>query len=568
MDDDLIRSELDADGVLVATIDMPDRTMNVFSAGLMDALDALMDLAESDAAVQSVVVTSGKASFLAGADLVMVRGYTQSAKTATHDAMFAMCGRLGRQFVRLERSGKPWVAAVNGIALGGGLELALACRVRLVGDDPRIQLGTPEVRWGLLPGAGGTQRLPRLAPCEPALDLLLSGRSIDPATAVRLGIFARALPANALLDEAKAVARSLHGTPYDATAKFANLAQADVPPWSKAEAREAARRHGVGEDDFERYPAYGAIADCVLKGARLPLDEATIVEMQQFLRLMFSPVAGRMVRTLFLERLRAERELAAPPGVAVEGIGKGRISEALGAWAETLARAKLPLADDTSLPADTLELVGRDGSRRRVALGTIEHPSSAASPFPLAVLSPAGPYGRIVESVGADAATHPLVAALAARLRALAWRTPGPASLLQRLHGAALADQAAIAVEAAAAEGAGDPLFLDTAACLAGVTPAWSGGPLTWAWAEREVLRPHLDASAQRLGEARAGAGARLRMIDRSRVGFVTEPTTERIDAWRVELYCRATGETDPVYCDEAAARAAGHARIAARLPA
>jgi len=117
----LIRPTLEPDGVLVASIDMPGRPMNVFSADLMDALDALMDRVDSDAAVHSVVLTSAKSSFLAGADLVMVRGFTDSAKTLSTDQMFELCGRLGRQFVRLEASAKPWVAAVNGIALGGGL---------------------------------------------------------------------------------------------------------------------------------------------------------------------------------------------------------------------------------------------------------------------------------------------------------------------------------------------------------------------------------------------------------------------------------------------------------------
>ena len=183
-----ITMALDADGVLLATIDMAGRAMNVFSVELMDALDALMDRVERDPQVGSCVVTSGKPTFLAGADLVMVRGYCDAARTNSHEQMFALCGRLGRQFVRMEASAKPFVAAVNGLALGGGLELALACRVRLVADDPRLQLGVPEVRWGLLPGAGGTQRLPRLAGFEPALDLLLSGRSIAPATALELGI--------------------------------------------------------------------------------------------------------------------------------------------------------------------------------------------------------------------------------------------------------------------------------------------------------------------------------------------------------------------------------------------
>ncbi|HEY2559486.1 MAG TPA: enoyl-CoA hydratase-related protein [Caldimonas sp.] len=496
--DPLIHQSLDPDGVLVATIDMPGRTMNVFSPELIDALDALMDRVEADARVQSVVVTSGKTSFLAGADLTMVRGYTQSARTACYDDMFALCGRLGRQFVRLEAQAKPWVAAVGGIALGGGLELALACRVRLVAADPRIQLGTPEVRWGLLPGAGGTQRLPRLAGCEVALDLLLSGRSIEPETAVRLGIFQREVPAASLLHEARSAARALHGSPFDAAAKFTHLAQTDVPTWSDVAAREAARRHGVGDDDFEHYPAYRAIADSVLKGARRSLADASAIEMDQFLRLMFDPVAGRMVRTLFLERLRAERELAAPTDTVVERVGHGVIGETRRAWADALTRTKLPVTTDSGLPTDTLELVGRDGGRARIALATIDERSEVGRPIPFAVLSPAGPYGRVVESVGGDDATRALVAALAARLRALAWHTPGPESVLQRLHAVPLEDQPAIALEAAAADGAGDPAFLDTAACLAGVTPAWTGGPLAHAWSEREALRPGFAASAQR----------------------------------------------------------------------
>jgi 3-hydroxyacyl-CoA dehydrogenase/enoyl-CoA hydratase/3-hydroxybutyryl-CoA epimerase len=351
--------------------------------------------------------------------------------------------------------------------------------MRIVADDPRLQLGVPEVRWGLLPGAGGTQRLPRLAGFAAAMDMLLTGKSVDPATAVRLGIFAAAVPPARLLDDARAIARAQHGKPYDVREKFRHLAQADVPAHSEATARAVALQHGVGAETFDLYPAYSAIVDSVLQGARLPLAEANAVEMHQFLRLMFSPVAGCMVRTLFLERLRAERELAAPAGVKIERIGLGTLSPA---WAEALAKLKLPQAVDPALPADTLELVDLQGGRHRVALRTLDGAATATATAttPCAVLAPAGPYGRVLEIVGAGDASAAVLAALAARLWSLPWRTPGPASVLQQLHGLALPQQVPMATAAAAAPGAGDAAFLDVAVCLAGIAPAWSGGPLTW----------------------------------------------------------------------------------------
>ena len=492
-----IRSTLDADGVLLAIIDMPGRTMNVFSVGLMDSLDALMDRAEADPEVRSVVVSSAKPTFLAGADLVMVRGYTDQAKTDTHAQMFERCGRLGRQFVRLEASAKPWVAAVNGIALGGGLELALACRARLVTDDPRTQLGVPEVRWGLLPGAGGTQRLPRLAGFEPAMDLLLSGRSIAPDDAVRMGLFARTVPAATLIEVAKSLARTMHGEPYDVHVKFARLDQGDVPPYDEATAKAIAVRHGVDAQAFGLYPAYSAIVDSVLKGARLPLAEATTVEMNQFLRLMFDPVAGRMVRTLFLERLRAERELAAPAGMRIERIAVGAIGESRRAWSEALAKVKLPQVADPALPADALALIDVQGRVHRVALSVLEEGTQVGGevPLPRAVLSPAGPYGRVLEIVGASDDDAAALAALAGKLWSLPWRTPGPASVLQEMRGRPLAQQAQIALRHATRSSADELAFIDVAACLSGVTPAWTGGPLTWLWAEQKHQLAGFDAS-------------------------------------------------------------------------
>ncbi|MGE0098851.1 MAG: enoyl-CoA hydratase/isomerase family protein [Hydrogenophaga sp.] len=494
---ELIRSVLETDGVLLATIDMPDRTMNVFSFELMGALDALMDRVESDEAVRAVVLTSGKSSFLAGADLVMVRGYCSEARRESHEHMFERCGRLGRQFVRLEASEKPWIAAVNGLAMGGGLELAMACRARVVADDARIQLALPEIRWGLLPGAGGTQRLPRLVGFELGLDLLLTGRSLSPAEAVRAGLFAHAVPADRLLEQARTMARNLMGQAYDPRLKFAHLAQADVPVHGDETARALALHHGVSDDTFSRYPAYSAIVDSVLKGARLPLAEATAVEMNQFLRLMFSPVAGRMVRTLFLERLRAERELAPPRDTQLASIRHGAFSAGRQTWAQALARVKVPCTQDDALSADSLALTDSLGHTYSVRARVLGDAAQAGEGETVVVLAPAGAYGRVLEIVGrADEPAAALAAALAQRLWAVPWRSNGTTGLLQSLVGKDLPEQAALALRWAARPGAGDPAFLDVAACLSGVAPGWSGGPLAWLWDEQARVQPALDASA------------------------------------------------------------------------
>jgi 3-hydroxyacyl-CoA dehydrogenase/enoyl-CoA hydratase/3-hydroxybutyryl-CoA epimerase len=494
-----IHSRLATDGVLIATIDMPGRSMNVFSVELMDALDALLDQVNADAAIRSVVLTSGKSAFLAGADLVMVRGYTESGRTLNEEQMFELCGRLGRLFVRLEASAKPWVAAVNGLALGGGLELAMACRARLVSDDPRIQLGLPEVRWGLLPGAGGTQRLPRLAGFEAGLSLLLTGRSMAPQEAVERGVFERQVPAAELLEQACALAVRLQGQPFDASFKFAHLAQQDVPPCTDDEVRAQAHHHGVSDEQLRDYPAYSTIIRCVLLGARQALPEASATEMRQFLHLMFDPVAGNMIRTLFLNRQRADRELAAPAGLRVERITHGAWTDAAALWPEALARSRITLAEDTQLPPDTLVLQDTQGAQHRVRAGTLAGRDNTSADAE-AVLTPAGPYGRVLEVVGASADSAAALAALAPRIGALPYRSGDGLSVMRRLNAAPAAplDARALAALRLLDSGAAPQAdILDVAAAAANLYPAYTGGPLTCLWQQRERLLPLMDGDTR-----------------------------------------------------------------------
>src|SRR5690606_25277878 len=150
-------------------------------------------------AIKGAVITSGKASgFLAGADLRMLgRGGPGGAAKLSRKEQFENVFNLNRMLRVLETSGhpakklqdgeahaKPVAAAVNGLALGGGLELVLACHHRVVADDPKVQLGVPEVQVGLLPGGGGTQRLPRLAGLQNAAMMATQGKPVDPQTAL------------------------------------------------------------------------------------------------------------------------------------------------------------------------------------------------------------------------------------------------------------------------------------------------------------------------------------------------------------------------------------------------
>lgn len=531
---ELIRSELRDAGVLLATIDMPGRTMNVFSEDLIDALQALLERAERDRAVRAVVVTSGKPSFLAGADLAMVRGMTERARTGTRDEMFAYCGRLGRLFLRIERSAKPWVAAVNGLAMGGGLELALACRRRLAADVAGTLLGVPEVRLGLLPGAGGTQRLPRLAAPGLAFDLLLSGRSLDAKAAVAAGLFDEALAPDALLARALERARQEAAIPYRDDAKYRFL-RPDVPADGESAVAEIAAAAGVTPAMLHDYPAYRAIVRAVLQGADQPLAQACDTEMTRFLELMFDPVAGNMIAALFLDRQRLERLMR--DAARVVAIAHGPLSARAAAWAEVLARAGVPVTSDALLGEDEVAVRGADDAVLGLAVCDLDaatddgraampaantphagpsagavaaYPATAGAipesaperpATPSAVLSPPGPHGRVVEVVGLVPGVPgaALAAGLARAIRAIAYWTPAGASVLAAIRDAggraggprertaatdadsdAFARMGDAAAAAVAAGRATDPALLGSAAVLAGLMPAYTGGPLAF----------------------------------------------------------------------------------------
>ena len=194
-----INFQRDGDHVVTLTIDMPGRAMNVLNDELTDPFVEALSRVEADPAIAGVIITSGKKEFLVGADIDKLSCITQAAQA------FELAQQFKALLRRLERCGRPVVAALNGSALGGGLELALACHHRIAIRQSAAKFGLPEVKLGLLPGGGGTQRLPRLIGMQNALPLLLEGKELRAEQAQQQGILhALAVDGEQMLAMAKA----------------------------------------------------------------------------------------------------------------------------------------------------------------------------------------------------------------------------------------------------------------------------------------------------------------------------------------------------------------------------
>src|SRR5205823_708750 len=159
--------------------------MNVLDETSVNELEAIVQQTSADAAVKGVVITSGKEALSAGAGLSVLEGMSRSyagvvkakGEGAANPILIDQRRRFSLVFRGIETSGKPWVAAINGLALGGGFELTLCCHYRVAAENPKTRLGLPEIKVGLFPGAGGTQRVPRIVPPQDAMQLLLKGEA-------------------------------------------------------------------------------------------------------------------------------------------------------------------------------------------------------------------------------------------------------------------------------------------------------------------------------------------------------------------------------------------------------
>src|SRR6201997_2374446 len=296
------RIERLGNGVLHLVFDMPGRSMNVFSNAAIEELGWFSDwLPQSD--VAGVVIRSGKSSaFCAGADLAELEtayDMVMAAPTAERDGVaFDHFFRLSQGLRKLETAGKPVAIAIAGLALGGGAEFALAAHHRVLTDHPQATFGLPESLVGLLPGGGGTQRLPRLIGIEAALPVLLDGARIGGQAAIAAGLADELVAPG---EEGAAAQRWVLSQP-PATQSW------DQPGWRAKDAKRSAaligqRRASVLAETLGHYPAPLAILDCVEQGFPQNFDSAIRTEMQIFARLIQRREPRNMIRTLFLGRL-------------------------------------------------------------------------------------------------------------------------------------------------------------------------------------------------------------------------------------------------------------------------
>jgi 3-hydroxyacyl-CoA dehydrogenase/enoyl-CoA hydratase/3-hydroxybutyryl-CoA epimerase/3-hydroxyacyl-CoA dehydrogenase/enoyl-CoA hydratase/3-hydroxybutyryl-CoA epimerase/enoyl-CoA isomerase len=282
--------ERTADGFAVLSFVVPDHRHNVITPRVVEELAAV--LAELAAAPPpGVVLRSGKpGSFFAGADLGRLAELRGLGETAVVDA----CDRGRRLFARLSES-FPTAAVIDGACLGGGLELALACDLRLATPEPHTQLGCPEVKLGLLPGWGGTVRLPRLIGIGAAIELAAAGESVDAATAVRLGLVDACVPAASAVESACRLlaARTADGAVARRRSSMAAAVVIDPVERDFLEATTAALMLGRTGG---HYPAPPVILETVLAGAAVDAAAAARIESAAFARLAATPVAGNLLR--------------------------------------------------------------------------------------------------------------------------------------------------------------------------------------------------------------------------------------------------------------------------------
>jgi len=289
------------DGVAIVRMDIPGEPMNTLKSDFVDTFDEVFNALQNDADIRAVVFTSGKKdSFIAGADITML----QEVKTPQDGERISKAGH--GAMGRIEKFSKPVVAAIHGVALGGGLEVALACHARVATDSSKTKLGLPESQLGLLPGAGGTQRLPRLIGVQPALDMMLTGKQVPAKKSLKLGLVDAVVPPSILIETAAelALARITEKPKRDSFIDqlkdkdaITEFALAKNPVGRKILFDQA--RKQLHKQTRGNYPAQDLILDVVKAGLEDGFEAGLDAEARAFGRLLTTPEATNLMSIFF-----------------------------------------------------------------------------------------------------------------------------------------------------------------------------------------------------------------------------------------------------------------------------
>ncbi|KQS81050.1 3-hydroxyacyl-CoA dehydrogenase [Rhizobium sp. Leaf384] len=313
--------ETDGDGIALVTWNMPDKSMNVFTADVLRELSAINDAVVKDEAIKGVVFTSGKSTFSGGADLSMIKGmFTFQAEEkkknpdTAAEKLFELCGEMTGLFRRIETSGKPWVSAINGTCMGGAFELSLACHGRAASNSKAVKIALPEVKVGIFPGAGGTQRVPRLTNAQDALQMMTTGQTLTPQRARALGLVHELAAPEALIDAAKAMIKNglKPVQPWDEK----GFKAPGGSMWSAAGAQLWPAASGIlRRETYGNYPGALAIVKCVYEGLQVPFDTALKIEQRYFTQILQTTEAFSMIRSLFISMQELGKGARRPAGV-------------------------------------------------------------------------------------------------------------------------------------------------------------------------------------------------------------------------------------------------------------
>ena len=308
----MIDYQIDAQGIATLTWDMPGRSQNVMNGDSLAALYAVVERAVGDAAVKGILFTSGKADFAAGGDLEWLLAADSAA------ALMERMLPLHRALRQLETCGKPVAMALPGTTLGGGLEIALAGHYRVAADQPKARFGLPEVTLGLLPGGGGTQRLPRLVGIQNALPLLLEGKRLTAAAALKAGILHAVVPPGQEVEAARSWLLAQTAPvqqPWDVKGYKIPGGAVSSPAVQQLFMGANAMLRGK---TYGNYPAPANILSCVYEGMITDIDTALKTEARYFVNCVMSTEAKSMIRTLFFSMGEANKLAARPAGVPTQ----------------------------------------------------------------------------------------------------------------------------------------------------------------------------------------------------------------------------------------------------------